>query len=216
MQKFKELSTRGKIEHIWYYYKWHIIIGIFAIALIVNLVQDIIHRDESLPLFTISLQGYSPDHDKISDLEKTLTEQIKKTDEDLDKDVRIDFYSMNAENNDEYSMANFQKFMMMAMVGDLDIVCLDEEMFMKQAEMGYYKPLDSVPALMPLLERDQTKPIKINTEENPEEHIYGLRVDDLKAFENLGYDSKGKIIGIAGNTKKLSYSIDCLKLLFEE
>lgn len=40
---FKSLSTKQKIEYIWDYYKWHMVILIFVISIIVSTVQKSIN-----------------------------------------------------------------------------------------------------------------------------------------------------------------------------
>lgn len=54
---FKSLSTKQKIEYIWDYYKWHMVILIFVISMIVSTVQKSINYKEPL-LNIIMLNSY--------------------------------------------------------------------------------------------------------------------------------------------------------------
>lgn len=54
---FKALSTKQKIEYVWDYYKWHVVILVFVISIIVSTVQNAINYKEPL-LNIIMLNSY--------------------------------------------------------------------------------------------------------------------------------------------------------------
>ena len=54
---FKSLSTKQKIEYVWDYYKWHVVILVFVISMIVSTVQNAINYKEPL-LNIIMLNSY--------------------------------------------------------------------------------------------------------------------------------------------------------------
>lgn len=54
---FKALSTKQKIEYVWDYYKWHVVILVFVISMIVSTVQNAINYKEPL-LNIIMLNSY--------------------------------------------------------------------------------------------------------------------------------------------------------------
>lgn len=213
MQKFKELTAKRKVEHIWYYYKWYIIISIFVIAFIVNLLQTISQKDESIPLLTISLQGFPTDYERIAAWEEDITDKIAGG--GTEQKVRADYYPINLEKQDQASVAYTQKFVVLLSAGELDIVYINEDLFETQALAGYYKPLDMMPELSSILSNNEARIVKRKKEGDINEHIYGIRAEDIKIFEDLEEDTKGKIVAIASTTERLSKSIDFIKLILE-
>jgi len=213
LQKFKELSFKEKLEHIIYYYKWHIIIAIFLMIFSGSLIKGFIEQDKNIPLGTLSFQGVATDFEKIEAWEDMVTQKIKKA--DTQQKVRVDFYSISLDGFDEYSTANMQKYVTLAAVGELDVVCVDEDFFISQAELGTFMPLDTLPELSVIIENNKGNIKKLIPKEQTEEHIYGIKVTDLDAFKDLGYNPEGMIMAISASSKRLSYCIEILKFIFE-
>ncbi|WP_058484849.1 hypothetical protein [Defluviitalea phaphyphila] len=214
MLKYKDLNKKKKIEYIFYYYKWHIIVSILLIAFGINIVNNIIHGDEKNPLFTISLQGISTKYEEISAWEEDISARIKKLEKDKNKTVRVDFYYIDMKNQDEYSMANIKKFIALSITGDLDIVCLDEDFFMSQVNNKAYIPLDTISELDLILDKNKDILVKLKAEGDTKERVYGIRADNINIFQNIDYDTTNKILAISKNTKNLNYIIQFFNLIF--
>lgn len=214
VQTFKDLTPKKKLEHILYYYKWHIIVGIILLLAGINLLINISQKDKNIPLFTISIQGIPEDYDKIEAWEEDITNKIAES--DTMQKVRVDYYPIRLDNQDQTSTAYTQKFVVLMGARELDVVCLDEDVFLTQAAMGYYQPLDKLPELFDVLDKNESRAVKLKSEADTTEHIYGIKADDLEIIKQLEENTDGKIIGIVSNTKRLSYSIDFIQLLLKE
>lgn len=218
MKKYKDMAFNEKIEHIIYYYKWHIIIGIIIILVLGYTVQSFLERDKNIPLMTFSLQGPATmDNEKKFNWEQIMTERIVQDEiDEIDKKVRVDFYAINLEYPNEYSEANIQKLITHSAVGELDIVCLDEAFYIQQAKAGAFFPLDTIPEIASIIDSHKDNMVELTVEDESEKHIYGMKADEINFFEELGYDTKGKIIGISVSTHRMDYCIETLKLIFEK
>ncbi|NLM12487.1 MAG: hypothetical protein GX209_01915 [Epulopiscium sp.] len=213
MQTFKDLTPKKKLEHVLYYYKWHMIVGVCLLFLAINLIVTIAQRDKNIPLFILSVQGIPKDYDKIEVWEEEVTNKIAEP--DTKQKVRVDYYPIRLDSQDQISVANTQKFAVLLAAGDLDVVCLDEELFLTQAAMGFYHPLDELPELSAVLDKIEPRAIRLKTEADTNEHIYGIWADGLEIMKKLDESTEGKIIGIVKTTKRLSYSTDFIQLVLE-
>jgi len=213
---FREMNLKEKIEHVIYYYKWHFIFGVVILVFAINIILSIFQADKNIPLMTFSLQnGDLIDLEKKANWEKIFTEKIIK-EEDLGRSVRVDFYIINTEEPNEATNISIQKLATYSAVGELDIVCFEENYYKEQMKIGAFLPLDTIPELSSVLENNRDKLVSTVLENGEEEnHVYGIKADDIKAFEGLEYDTKGKIVGISDGTKRLNYSIEAFKHLFE-
>ena len=103
---FKALSTKQKIEYVWDYYKWHVVIFVFVISMIVSTVQNAINYKEPL-LNIIMLNSY----ESIMDTEiQGFEDFLKKYNYDsfegaveIKKDIFIS-------ESDEPSLADYQSY----------------------------------------------------------------------------------------------------------
>lgn len=60
----KSLSIKQKIEYVWDYYKWHIIIPIFIISMIVSTVQNAVnYKEPLLKIIMINSYGVAEDNE---------------------------------------------------------------------------------------------------------------------------------------------------------
>lgn len=214
MQTFKDLTFKKRVEHIFYYYKWHMLAAVMMLVFMTNLIVTISQKDKNTPLLTISIQGNPQNYDQITAWEEEITSKIAAP--DTEQKVRVDYYPIRLENEDQISAAHTQKFAVLLAAGDLDVVCLDEELFLAQAAKGYYHPLDQLPELSGVLDKIETRAVKSKTDDDSSEHIYGIWAKDLEALEQLGENTENKVIGIIRNSKRLSYSIDFIKLILQE
>ncbi|HOA82086.1 MAG TPA: hypothetical protein PKK61_13650 [Defluviitaleaceae bacterium] len=216
MAAFKDMTFKEKIEHIIYYYKWHIIFGIVILVFSINIFQSILEADKNIPLMTFSLQGGEfVDYQKKEDWEKKFSEKIVK-EEDIGRTVRVDFYPINTEEPNEATNISIQKLATYSAVGELDIICLNEDYYIEQMKIGAFLPIDTIDKLSSVIEENKDKIVTYVLEDGQKEsHIYGIRADDIKIFKELEYDVTGKIIGISSGTKRIDYTVEAFKLVFE-
>lgn len=118
--KFRELDFRGKINYIWDYYKWFIIIGIFALILLRVFVRDYIDNSRPTYLDAVFINSNFA-FDNTNTLEADYINQYKI---DLDTyHLYIDTgMNLSQESFDTMIMANQQKLMSMYAAQDLDVV----------------------------------------------------------------------------------------------
>lgn len=63
-EKFKAMSSKQKIEHIWEYYRWHILIFLMLAVFFGSWIHGIVtHKEPILQVTMINCYGESPDGD---------------------------------------------------------------------------------------------------------------------------------------------------------
>jgi len=137
-QAFSALSATEKIKHIWYYYKTHIIIGLFALSVISFGIWEYVNRVipdlEMLYLTT----GYVTDG-YIGELEQKLSPYVDDVNADGKQVVSIIDVSFNPDEVSEFTMAMSQKLPLQLMGGDAKLFICDETFlnYLQTADGGW-------------------------------------------------------------------------------
>lgn len=202
-------ERKEKMENFWYYYKVHTIVGIFALIVIIYSIVSAMARKDTILNVTF-LGGYL-EEDKRIELQDEATKLFAKDPEK--QEVAITFNIYDKELKDPTSMAIQQKIIAMSQVGELDVLILEKDEFMKFSEVGLFIKLDDVEGL-----KDQDiKFVKTKIKDtDTEEHSYGIDIEDSQILKSLGYDTKDKVLGIGVNSKRVDTSVGFIKWILNK
>lgn len=169
---FKDLSLRGKIDHIWTYYRYFILAGIFMLFLVFMIVYQASGTRESL-MDVIMLDSNATAHEAVSGFDEFLDEYGYETYEGaVAVNTNLSFYSPEEmAPMDEASKAgaeteNYEKeqilFTLMA-AGDTELLFGQGDIFLNYAHAGMLADLSQ---LLPAGLLEQYKDDLIYTDES--------------------------------------------------
>lgn len=140
---FKALSTKAKIEYIWGYYRWHILLIICVISIIVSTIFHVMtHKD---PLLTvIMLNSYS----SMTDTTDAGFEEFFKIynyenfDGALELKKDLYFYGRESTNHEDYQ--NYEVLLALLLAGDCEVFFGTGDIYLEFVKQGYFMNLSEV------------------------------------------------------------------------
>lgn len=176
---FKELDNKKKMEHIWEYYRWHIIGGIIGIVLLVSLIATMLKPKPPVFAADLIITG------------KMVVDETKLEETQANFHETMNVGVMTMINDwgkiDQMTMANEQLLMLKFQVKECDVLAtslLKYEKFMAIEDFEAFAALDAIPELQPILEQHQDALIK-GVGEDGKEHVYGIQTDTLNGVEGV-------------------------------
>lgn len=199
MSTIKDLTFKKKIEYIWDYYRWHIIITVAAILIISSTVYSSLHSTKYV--FNVSLLGYSnsADSNNITKFQNDVTNLVVDSSKREREEAIVESYGYkNPTDSFENLEPNYvQKFTVKMAAGEIDMLILNSKDFERFKEQGALVKLDDI------------KDLKTDS------LVYGVSAKDSKILKNIGFGTEDKVITIAINSKNKDKAIKVLKWLME-
>ena len=223
---FSQMRPLDKFKHIWLYFKWYILLGIAAVAILVyGIYGAVTAKDPALYVGGLNVAVGE-------DLEARLTGGFLNAQE-LDPDrTEILFYrdlylsSDPSAENHQYAYSSRMKVLATINTRQLDVVLMNREAYDLMSGSGYL--LDLTPllgdnaALAPLLTtntvilEDNAMEYDLHQAEEyiavTEESVNGLNLTDVPMFRQAGF-SGDVYAGIVANTPRPETSVDYLVYL---
>lgn len=140
-QKTKDMSTKGKFEYFWYYYKVHAIVTVIAVIFVAALIrQYVTSKDYAFYAALINANtAYIENNqwsDEFAEYAEIDTEQYL---------VYIDpTFTISDRDSSQYSASNTEKLIAMLRSGDIDILVADTEIFENYAQNEFFMNLETV------------------------------------------------------------------------
>ena len=134
-EALKNGTPKQKLAYFWYYYKWHVIISVIVIGMIVSFIYQYTNRKDTAfnaVLLNASLldQISSEQPDFLTDFAEKEGIDLNTSDITFDTSIRVVEGSM-----DEVSVTSTQKLMVYVAANELDSMITDFDSFQKYA--GY-------------------------------------------------------------------------------
>ena len=139
---FKSLSTKAKIEYIWDYYKWHILITIIAVLLIGNMVYNrVTYRAPLLSVIMInSNEAYNTSTSGFDEFEKAKGYDS----EEYPISLSAGFVFSEDENSAAMSYNEYQALAAMIAAGDQDLFFGTGDVYLSHANEGALADLSTI------------------------------------------------------------------------
>lgn len=191
---------KKKIENFWYYYKIHVIVGIFIAIVLAVTLKDCMNR--VTPDLTVSYigPGYFDEQ-----FQQKLQEKLSSALKDINADGKnvLDFQCMTINENDksEQSLAMQQKVMIEFAAGETKVFLLDKDHLKIFAEQGAFENLDDIAAQYGINDT-QYPEIKLTVHDTNQSHIYGIPLSGNTMLKDLGADTKDMYIAIRAISDK--------------
>lgn len=242
-EALKNGTPKEKLAYFWYYYKWHVIIGIVVIAMVISFIHQFTTRKEDA--FTAVMLNVSA-LDQTVELPEFASDFAQKEGIDLntesmtfDTSIRIvDDGSM-----DEVSVTSNQKLMVYMAANELDTMITDQDSFQKYANSSVFYDLrelltdEQVTALKPYfyyvdrevvlaiekandeLDSDYTPeyPDPFHPEDMQDPVPVGICLTDCKDLtDNYYFRGDGIVMGIYANAEHADTAVDLAEYLLNK
>ena len=138
---YKDLNNKEKLDHIWEYYKLHIIGGIIGLLFLFWILNHYIFNPPADIVFDMSIFTYAMNDEIRNERTEKLSEIVS---DDLKREVAT-IESFNVEEDIDYNMrmANVTKIMGKSTLGEFDIFVFVGETYQMYLEQGLMQPIDS-------------------------------------------------------------------------
>lgn len=140
-QKMKDMSTKGKLEYFWYYYKIHTFVVIAVIALVGMFIYQFVTNKEAA-FYAVLISSDT----SVTDQQEWDTEFAEYAGIDTEEySVVFDTSFIFTSNNfTDYTMSSMEKLVAMTSAGMIDVVVADTATFEKLARSEFYTDLTTV------------------------------------------------------------------------
>lgn len=210
---FKDLSLKKKLEYIWDYHKWKIIITLVVVSVLGSAIPAMIENNKEVALYAAFINTQltdTNDHPLMVDYVETKDIDVEGKRTILDCSMII-----NHKNPNQYSMTSSQKMMAMFGADTMDVVVQDIDTCKQYAALGGYRDLENV--LSPeLLEKYKDKLLYTDGLEDAGSHAYGIDVSESPVLKEQGAYIIPAYFSICVNTTQEENAIAFLEYLLGE
>jgi hypothetical protein len=205
--KYEELTLEKKIQHIWEYYRWHILGVIMAIVLTGYIIYIIV---SPVPTYSVDLLMTG----KFT-ATGTQAESVKeKLHTDFDAKLELEYMDWSSEN--QYTMNMYTKIYALATAKQLDVLILPKSVYDIYASQDnkLLIALEEEPRLEKVLDTHQGNLLMGLDKNDNKQHIYGIKLDNLE--EKLGITSSEEyILTVAQSVKNIDQTVAVINYLLE-
>lgn len=190
---YEDLTRSEKIDHIWEYYKFHIISVIVALLFVYSLLNHYIFNPPPEVTFDVTIFGDNAQAEVVTELEEAIQNIIVKEGEN--EEVLVEFLSI-AENQDyNLQQANVTKMIGKSTLHDFDIMIFEGEFFQN------YLQEDSLLALNEMVDAGIIKvdldKLKRGSDFNyANDNFYLIDISDHEGFRRMLNTDQGIYLGV--------------------
>jgi predicted GNAT family acetyltransferase len=212
---------RKKAGNFFYYYKFHILAIIIAIALVAGIVYSFVTKVN--PDITIGLMG-----NVNSQATEVFETKIKKDMPEL-KDVAFDSAMLSDNPNDPNGFVNVQKALILISAADIDLFVVNRYVYEKYAPEGPFMALEVVAGELGIdtksseylklrVVEEWNKPKDMESERTVKEYrdtepkLYGIDVTNSEFFKDVNVVGPEKILVVRAEPDKRDLVLKLLKL----
>lgn len=215
MTTFQKLTKKEKVEHIWEYYRYHIIGGVLGVFMLGSLLIQVFGPQPPEPAASVVVMGiYAHDEDKVNQLKQAMKD-IVQTEEG--GQVELTMHQVDWDSSSPMDMAMNQKLMIMFEAKEIDVMIIEEsrfDLYVDNVEYAMYEPLEDQPVLKETLEANPESIAKRRFQEDTSEKIYGLYAKDSKKLKDIGLGDNF-IVSVPVVSTKMENAFKVIKWLYE-
>ncbi len=202
-EKFKNMTAKEKIEHIWEYYKLHIFSVIFIIAALSVLINNYIINPPPDIYCNIAIYSDSVSSDTADRLVYEITPEDVNLENINQQIVAASYYVPESE--PEIANQLQIKFQTLSMANMLDIIIADEHSFRKLIEQGFIIELSEVFTTDELnILNDDKILFNYTFDDKVQNFAYGINLKntDTVLKNNDNYKNGNRYVGVIRNSEK--------------
>lgn len=210
---FKDISFKKKLEYIWDYHKWKILITLAIVSVLCSAIPAMIENHKEVALYAAFINTQLTDTSN----HPLMMDFIEAKDIDMEGKRTVLDCSMiiNHNNPDQYSMTSSQKMMAMFGADTMDVVVQDIDTCQQYAALGGYMDLEEVLSAE-LLAKHKDKLLYTDGSENAGSHAYGIDVSESPVLKEQEAYIIPAYFSICVNTSQQENAVKFLEYLLGE
>jgi len=213
--KLREMTFGKKLEHIWEYYKFPIIVICIALFIIGGLLSTWLFNPPPESALFVSWNSGIVTEEQIIELTDVLENRI--INENANEEILISTL-ISSGFNPALEVASTQRTVAMVAAGAIDVFVLDLQLLQNHSNSGFIRPMERMlaeiqainPKVYNLIEENATY-VRYETEENIfSEHIMGINIGSSPLLAKLGFYEQELYFSVAvtsGNTEKTAQAL---------
>lgn len=195
---------KEKLDNFWYYYKIHVLVGIFIVFVVVySIVEAAGAKGCAL---NVTMLGQTISEEKVQTFQAEATKRFVNNPK---KEVVVDFMYYTPGSADQTAQATISKIAAELAAKELDVVVMDRQMFDVYARDGAFLRLDNAEGLEAL--NGSSFKLVNGKDDGGRDYPCGIQADEVQTLKDIGYDTSNKIICIPQNSQRMQISISFLK-----
>ena len=213
--RFEEMNKKQKVNHIWEYYRYHILATIIAIVVVGSLAKSILFPPPPNEVdILFAGQMY------IDETANSIKDEMKET-----FGAGVDFSNINWETDAQVASVMFQKIPLLIRTEELDVMAITTaryEHFATLYGVDMFMPLEDVPELSDLLEKYKDSLYvcdkAVDEEGNiidAEPHVLGIKTDAFSDNLSCIVATEEMIVGLNPQAKDFDKAVSMLKYILE-
>ena len=216
----REMTFKRKLEHIWEYYKFHIISVLIILFVTLSLLNIwVFNPNPDTALFVSWNAGFATD-EQIDSLVDVFEERLIEA--GVREEVVVSQFFFNSD-DPSVNMAGIQRTVAMISTGMIDLFVLDSQLLEDYSGIGYLQPLDSYlsviesrdPVVYNRIEENIVSAMCEIDEDIIEERMVGIRIGSSPLFSKLGMFEQELYLSIAVTSGRTENVIQALIMFFE-
>lgn len=204
--EFKSMSFKKKREHIWEYYKLHILATIFVIVFGSYMIYDVTHTKENIGNVTILSSEVTDD--KRLELQEEMNKLLATNPKKQEVDVSVFPIEGAIENVSQY----VGKLQVQLTTGEIDLIIVSQSYYDDLLKSEVLLKLDNLEGIDYSSMDD--KLVKGTTYLG--EGTYGISAEGNKYLKSMNVDTKGKVFSIVSTSKRQEDATKMLKWFLEQ
>lgn len=195
---FQDLTFKKKVEHIWEYYKVPILGTIFAVFIIATWVYNAKFKPHKELFSGIAMLNYKlPEEEGEDVLYNSINEELGLS--DTDYEVTVEYFYDDPSEPDLFA-SMLEKFAAMLLVGDVNIMVMDEDSMKEYAADDYLLDLSLIYPSDELEEMEaENRILTSKTELDSAEKPYAISLKNSRLMKQLpNFDEENSYIAIYG------------------
>lgn len=228
LKKLKSLTFKKKVEYIWEYYKWGIIVSAFIISIVVSIITGIARNNPNAVNITacnllpamISSEEEELAEEKLNDSFIRYSGMDKPSKPVIDVDASVDL----AAGDDYLSVMMRQKLIATIGAGAVNIMISNEASMKDYAALNIFEDIrEYLPdaTVAELEEKNLICKVTITPDETddtsaaPYELYYGIKTDNSSVLKEAGYEPLGSVTSLILNSDQRDTAVQIIEMLID-
>ncbi|MCR8642759.1 hypothetical protein NV379_08795 [Paenibacillus sp. N1-5-1-14] len=208
------MKPTGKYEHFFYYYKWHVLIGIILVICAIFGVKSYMDRqaekaaEAAKPPIDVNVMLFG---DYFLEKPEQISDAILQAFPDW-KRVQTQLTIVPREPKDPYDMALQQKSVISMMNDKFDVYIMDRPSMEAYVRQDGFIAIEQLTSSLPS-DLTEGKVYKTKTDKVAEEHVYGVDITSSSLFKTIPIRGNEKYALIRFDTKNKEKSLELIEWL---
>ena len=216
--RLREMTFKGKLQHIWEYYKLHLMAFAVILIIIGSLINIWLINPRQKTVLFIAWNAGIAVHEQLSAAADILAEGIVENQKRETVEVSLFFAP---EGDPQSEMANTMRLTAMVAAGAIDVFILDNDLLVEYTERGLIQPVEEIlsglrtadPVIYAEVDERLAYVLHTSEEKNPEGRLMGVSISNSPLLSELGFDEEELWFCVSASSDNLGNIVPALAIL---